>query len=647
MENSVQPSVQASYAFGDFRLDPVERLLLRGQERVELPPRVFDTLLILVQSGGRLIEKAEFMRQVWPDSIVEENNLSQAIYLLRKILHDGDNGGRYIETVPKRGYRFVAPVRTLPAESATPSTDQSPRPPSAFFSDPPVTAATLPVSERLRTRWLLGSGAFLLVALVVIVMLRNRWQIHQSAQFDGEPIRSVAVLPLLNLSSDAEQEYFADGMTDELITDLARVRELKVVSRTSVMQYKGVRRPLPQIGRELGVDAVIEGSVLRSGDHVRITAQLIRTATDTHIWAQSYEAGLKDVLSLQARIAEAITTQVKLSLTSAELDRLHAARPVNPEAYDAYIRGRYLWNRRNVAGFEKAISYFNQAIEKDPNFALAYSGLADSDILLSLDTLDPGLLPAAKTAAEKALQLDDGLAEVHTSVAAVRIFQDWDWGGAETEFRRALELNPNYAPAHHWYGNILLGPLGRHDEAIAELKRAQDLDPLSLIINTDLGFAYYLARQYDRAFAQYQSVVAMDGKFVPVHRNLRKYYAEKEMYDDWIQEMAADFILAGNPRLAEISRKLYAKGGFRAVTSEFAASRGTMATNSEVPEGGSFCSAAEGYAELQATRQALAALEKCYQKREPGMIYLKVDPVWDGLRSEPAFQKLEHGMGLQ
>jgi TolB-like protein/DNA-binding winged helix-turn-helix (wHTH) protein len=641
--------VKPSYQFGCFHLDPSDRALLRGDERLELPPRVFDTLLALVQNSGRLVEKDELMRTVWPNTVVEENNLSQAVYLLRKVLQDGENGTRYIETIPKRGYRFVARVHQSGTEAESGMLDRSSQVQlepaggnSGKNGSSPSRIRALP-----KSRWVVWCMAGLVGALAALLVVQaERWRDRQKNQSDSESIRSVAVLPLQNLSNDPEQEYFADGMTDALITDLAQVRQLKVVSKTSIMQYKGVHRPLPQIGRELGVDAVVEGSVLRSGDRVRITAQLIRTATDRHIWAKAYEGDLKNVLSLQALVAEAITGEVKLSLTPAERDRFRAGRPVSPEAYEAYLRGRYFWNRRDVGGFQKAIEYFNQAIKKDPSFALAYSGLADCDTLLALDTLDPGLMAAAKAAATKALELDDGLAEAHTSLAAVRIFLDWDWSGAEFELKRALDLNPNYAPAHHWYGTILLGPLGRHEEAIAELKRAQALDPLSLIINADLGYAYYLARQDDSAFTQYQKVLAMDENFVPVHHDLLRYYAHKKMYDAWLQEAVADSLLAGDPERAKAFKRLYANGGFQGVMSKMAGSRGTLEAGAGGSRG-SFCTAAEAYAALQATHRALVALEQCYADREPGLLYLKVDPAWDSLRSEPDFQALEHRMGLQ
>src|SRR5271165_1903085 len=538
--------VRHLYEFGPFVLDPGERLLRHGVARMELPPRAFDTLLVLVENSGRLLEKDALMRTVWRDTVVEENNLSQVVYLVRKALRDGEDGARYIETVPKRGYRFVGEVRELETRpgngnghnggaglstassfstgnqleastsAAVVATDSAaggdfPAASTIGVNGSKISATKSGAASAARRAWIYGLVGGLAIVAVGALLQGATWK-HRVEEESG-PIRSVAVLPMQNLSNDPGQEYFVDGMTDELITDLAQIRELKVVSKTSIMQYKGTRIPLPEIGRQLGVDAVVEGSVLRSGDRVRITAQLIRTATDRHIWARAYDGDLKDVLSLQARVAEAITSQVKLNLTTEESGRLRRARPVNPEAFDVYLRGRYMWNERNVEGFRSAIGFFNQAIEKDPDFALAYSGLADCHTLLTLYGDDAANMTEAQTAAEKALQLDGTLAEAHTSLAAVEILHGWDWQDAEREFQRAIALNPNFAQAHHWYGNLLLGPEGRHDEAIAELQRAQELDPLSLIIQADTGFAYFLAGSYEPALKAYKKVLAANPNF--------------------------------------------------------------------------------------------------------------------------------------
>jgi TolB-like protein/DNA-binding winged helix-turn-helix (wHTH) protein len=683
-------TVKHLYGFGPFVLDPVERLLLHGAARMELPPRAFDTLLVLVENNGRLLEKDALMRTIWRDTVVEENNLSQVVYLLRKALRDGEDGSRYIETVPKRGYRFVAGVREIESEEGKSgagkhegvngkgsglgwdvglSTTSSPAsnhhgeslvasvapkegsPPYADFH--PASGSNgngfhsqTPDSAR-RRGWIQGvMGGLALVALVALLEGAN-WKQKWFGDADPDLIRSVAVLPLQNLSNDPNQEYFVDGMTDELITDLAQIRELKVVSKTSIMQYKATRTPLPEIGRELGVDAVVEGSVLRSGDRVRITAQLIRTSTDRHIWAAAYDGDLKDVLSLQARVAEAITNQVKLNLTAEESGRLRRGRAVNPEALDFYLRGRYAWNQRNVEGFHKGIEYFNQAIEKDPYFALAYSGLADCQTLLVLFGDDPTGMSDAKTAAEKALQLDGTLAEAHTSLAAVRILHDWDWTGAEQEFQRALELNPNSAQAHHWYGNLLLGPEGRHDEAISELHRAQELDPLSLIINADVGYAYYLAGRYDLALQAYQKVLATNPNFLPVHFYLLQYYKQAGEYDLWLKESMEDARLADSPGYAQALQQVYAHGGYRAVMEELAKPGGSseLARNQDIRVDA--CLSAEANVVLGRNSAALNALDNCYRAAEPALLYLKVDPAWTKLRGEPRFQDLLHRLGLQ
>jgi TolB-like protein/DNA-binding winged helix-turn-helix (wHTH) protein len=671
-------AVKCLYEFGPFVLDPGERLLRHGVARMELPPRAFDTLLVLVENNGRLLEKDELMRAVWGDTVVEENNLSQVIYLLRRALRDGEDSVRYIETVPKRGYRFVTEVREFePEEGKGESRGGIPR-----FSSPWASAPTYPhgslatpaaagsssareegdlpasgddedVSERrggnsaTRRGWLQGLLGGLAIVTVLALLQGAGWKQRLFGEADINPIRSVAVLPLQNLSNDPTQEYFVDGMTDELITDLAQIRELKVVSKTSIMQYKGTRTPLPQIGRDLGVDAVVEGSVLRSGDRVRITAQLIRTATDRHIWAEAYDGDLKDVLGLQARVAEAITSQVKLNLSAEESGRLRRAPTVNPEAFDLYLRGRYAWNQRNLESFGKAVEYFNQAIVKDPNFALAYSGLADSYTLLALYGEGATGMTNAKAAAEKALQLDGSLAEAHTSLAAVKVLHDWDWQGAEQEFHRAIELNPNFAQAHHWYGNLLLGPEGRHDEAIAELERAQQLDPFSSIIKADTGFAHFLAGHYDLALQAYQRVLATNPNFVPVRFYLSKYYRRTGQYDLWLKESVEDYRLAGLSGLAGSLQELYAQGGFRAVMEEMAKPRGASKLAAFKDLRLDSCATAEADVVLGRNGAALDALEECHRASETALIYLKVDPVWTNIRPEPRYQELLRRLHLQ
>lgn len=521
-----------------------------------------------------------------------------------------------------------APSSAIPAVSADPVPDI---PPSA----PEIPQTPAPAFHSSHTRWLVSAG------ILMLLLAGSAFTWKRLVAATDQPIRSIAVLPLQNLSSDTNQEYFADGMTDELITDLAQVRELKVVSKTSVMSYKGTHKPLPQIGRELGVDAVVEGSILRSGDQVRITAQLIRAASDRHLWAQAYEGDLRNALALQARVAEAITDEVRLNLSAEERGRFHSSRSYDPEAYDLYLRGRYAFQRRTEQAFYEAINYFKQAAAKDPEFPLAYAGLSDCDSLLALNGEGYSWVAEANGDARKALSLDGTLAEAHTSLAAAEVL-DWKWAEAEEEFRRALDLNPNNAQAHQWYGNLLLGPLGRNQEAIAELQRALELDPLSLIVNTDLGYAYYLAGDDDSAYHQYQKVLAIDSSFIPVHYDLKLYYEHRGMYDQEIQELIADYRLTGNFAGADIIRQLSRDPHkfFEAMV----AAGGPMGP----PTGdkGSFATSVTAYVQSGKKPEALVALQKAYERREPYMLFIKADPTLASLHNEPAFQELERKVGL-
>ena len=528
---------------------------------------------------------------------------------------------RVLIEIPLRSYKTVFEFRQA----------------AAALPDQPTTENTTRKPRHAPWPWLAGLVAATLLAVGVWL---NRGR-GGSSPPDSGPIRSLAVLPLQNLSNDPAQEYFADGMTDELITNLAQLRGLKVVSRTSTVQYKATREPLPQIGRELGVDAVIEGSVLRSGSRMRITTQLIRAATDTHLWAHSFEGDLRDILSLQAQVADAITVAVKLSLTSAERQRLRSTRSVDPAAHDAYLRGRYHLNRRDTQGFEQAIGYFNESLEKDPSFALAYAGLADCYTLLSFEGNTPGASAKARAAAVKALALDDGLAEPHTSLAGIDVFE-WNWSDAEKEFQRALALNPNYALAHHWHGNLFLSPLGRHAEAIAELQRARDLDPLSLAVQTDLGFAYFFAGQYDAALAQYRKVLAADPSFAPVHWVLERYYLEREMYGQAAREIAEVLTQSGYAETARLVKEAYAAGGGQELLRFMATAKGP---DGKLRFGHEYVALA--YMQLGRKKPALAALEQAFRSHESNLIRLKGDPSWNKLRSETEFHKIERRIGVQ
>ncbi len=488
---SVPASTSKIVQFGVFELD-LQRAELRKQGvKVKLQEQPLKVLQLLLESPGQVVGREQIRTRIWPaNTFVEfDQGLYSAMARLRDTLGDSSDSPRFIETVARRGYRFIAPVVEPIAATVT-------EPATGTESEiQPKTAA-------LR-RWIgsllagLLGGALLLGIVLGLNIAGSRDWLHSRTT----PIRSIAVLPLENLSGDPEQEYFAEGMTDELITDLAQLPYLQVISRTSVMHYKNTKKTLPEIARELNVDAVLEGTVERSNNYVRIRVQLIRAGDDRHLWAASYDRELRDVLILESQAAQDIASEVRINLTSTEQGRIGRAHSVNSEALEAYLKGRYHWNKRSADGLRKAERYFQEAIEKDPNYAPAYAGLADTYILFAnFNLAAPGwAYPRAKEMAFKAIQIDSTLAEAHTSLAALNASYDWNWSGAEQEFRRAIELNPSYATAHHWYAEDLLIRIGRQQEALAEIERARQLDPLSLQINAVQGRILGLTNQNDKA----------------------------------------------------------------------------------------------------------------------------------------------------
>jgi TolB-like protein/Flp pilus assembly protein TadD len=459
-------------------------------------------------------------------------------------------------------------------------------------------------------------------------------------------IDSLAVLPLENLSHDPEQEYFADGMTEELTTTLGQIEALRVISRTSVMRFKGVRPPggLPEIARQLKVDAVVEGSVLRSGERVRITAQLIDARTDRHLWAQSYERDLRDVLSLQGEVAQAIANEIKIKVTPQEQVRLARTRSVSPEAHEAYLKGHYYCDLRTEEGLKKGIEYFQRAIEKDPRWAEAYAGLAESYGLLTSWGFMAAreAYPRAKAAALKALELDGTLAEAHAELGMVSNEYDWDWASAEKEYKRAVELNPGYAGTHKAYAEYL-SEMGRHNEAIAEIKRAQELDPLSLMINTLVGYVFFHARRYDEAIAQYRRTLELSAGFYPAHLFLAGAYEQEKLYDEAMSEyQKAAALQGGGPRVAAGLARGYAAAGRRTEALKIISQLMELSKRRPVSSYG----IAEAYTALGDFDQAFAWLEKAYEEHPYELCYLKVDPTNDPLRSDPRFQDLLRRMNF-
>jgi len=592
---------------------------------VALTGKAFDVLLVLLRSRGEVVTKDDLIAQVWPDTVVEDGNLGRNISRLRKALDESPDEHRYIVTLARSGYRFVADVRERREENGNGGLTRA--------ADPPRP------SRATRWPWVAGwatAGTMLLAGLAVLNTPNWRALLPRG---HARPIHSLAVLPLANLTGDSGQDYLADGITEDLITELAEIKPLQVTSRTSVMQYKGARKPLKQIARELNVEAVLEGAAMRSGNRMHITAQLIRTDSDTHVWARSYDGDLRDVLDFESQVSRAIAREVAVQLDP----RVDAhARPVSAEAYELYLKGRYFWNQRSPESVAKAADYFRKAIEKDPAYAPAYAGLADSCDLRALDIPHPlVLLAEAKAAATHATQLDDRLPEAHTSLAGEKVLGEWDWAGADREFQRALAIDPRYAPAHHWYATLYLAPLGRVDEAIAEAKKAVDLDPLSLIYNTDLGWMYALARRYDPAEERLKQVLEMDPHFIPAQYRLAGIYEARRIYGASVDMLAKIAISMGDPGAAASVERDYAASGYRGYVLQ------RLRHHRKLHGGDTGYGVAVMHLELGEKRPALDALRIAFAQHDSPMIFLKVDPVFDPLRADPGFQALERGVGLR
>ncbi len=511
----------------------------------------------------------------------------------------------------------------------------------------PAPTSTSPApSSSSRLGWRVAPAIGIVGVIAIIVGLRPaRWRAPVADQAGSPRISSLVVLPLANLSHDSEQEYFADGMTEELITDLAKIATLRVISRTSAMRYKGSQKPLSQIAQELKVDAIIEGSVLRSGERVRITAQLIQAATDRHLWAESYEGDLHDVLTLQSQVARAVANEIKVKVTPLEQARLATVPPVNPAAHEAYLKGRFYWNRLDEANLKRGIAYFEQAIAQDPGYAPAYSGLADSYFRLvnAANALSPSeAYPKGKKAAEEALRLDSTLAEGHASLAMLRFNYEWDWSGADQEFKRAIELNPSYAPAHHFYAHFLMA-MGRVDESLAECKKALESDPLDLGISLHQGWHYYYARQPDRAIEYTRKALELYPNAAMGHWYLGQAYEQKGIFPDAITELRKAATLSGNrPLFLSFLAHAYGLAGKRSEAMAILHELAGQSSHHYV----SAYSVATVYAGLGDRDQTFAWLRKAIDERSPYLIYLKTEPRLDPLRADPRFADLLRRLGL-
>lgn len=566
------------YEFGPFRLDAGGRLLFRDGERLALTPKAVELLVVLVEAQGNPVGKEDLLKKVWPDTIVEEGSLTSHVSLLRKALGDSD-GQQFIETIPKRGYRFVGQVKAAAEET-----------------------------RRAADR----------------VML--------------------AVLPFENLSGGEKHDYFSEGLTEEMISQLARLNpeRLGVIARTSAMQYKSTTKTIQQIGRELGVSHVLEGSVRRAAGRVRITAQLIQVADESHLWAETYERNLGDILKIQSEVSQAVAREVRVKLTPREQRRLSAIHEVFPAAYEAYLQGRHLWNRRTEDGMRKSILHYEVAIRRHSDYAMAYVGLADSYVMLACRGMAPAkeTFLKAKVAARKALELDCDLADAHGSLAHVRL-HDWDWEKLEEDFQRAIELNPAEAIVYYWFGEFLMSR-GRPEEAIAVTRRAHEIDPLSPVIGASLGMILYLARRYDEATATLQHTQAIHPDHFLPYLRLGYVQVQQRKFDEAIRAMQTAVSLAdrSTETLAALAIAYAAAGNMKEAD--------PILAELERPAGRRYVlpyNIAKIYSAARKPEEAFDSLETAYNEGNPDLIELNSEPIFDSIRNDPRFSDLMRRVG--
>ena len=630
--------------FGDgFELDLRAYELRRSGQSLKLERIPMELLRLLLEHPGQLVTREQIVERIWGKEVFVDtgNSINAAIRKVRQVLEDDSEQPRFVQTVTGMGYRFIAPVYTRGESPVEVPTDETATPLTG-----PILSEIDSAQEKSRPRrW----GTVLAIAIVLVALAGAYFRWFRPRVRSQALIRTmIAVLPFENLTGDATQDYFCDGLTEEMISQLGRLdaKRVGVIGRTSVMHYKHNSEALDKIGRELGVQYVLEGSVRRDSDRVRITAQLIQVKDQTHLWAQEYDRELQDLLVLQGEIARRISDEIQVALGDRKPIQPQGQAPLSPrsyEAYDVYLKGQYFWNKRTPEGFQRAIDYFQQAIAKDPNYARAYAGLADSYALMGGYSNAPQteFMPKARAAASRAVELDDNLPEAHTAWALIVQNYDWDWRTAEKEYRRAIELNPNYATAHHWYAEHLMW-LGRFDEALQESERARQLDPLSLIIASDNGAILYYSRQYDRAIQQFRAVREMDPNFSRAGM-IRHVYAQKGMFSYALAEIEKGRRVNGDrPWFWSESAYVYGRTGQQAQAR--LALEKLKALNREHPIDPVMF--VESYIGMNNKDQAFIWLERAYAQHSNSMITLKVDPIYDPLRSDPRFQDLMRRVGL-
>jgi TolB-like protein/DNA-binding winged helix-turn-helix (wHTH) protein/Tfp pilus assembly protein PilF len=661
--------LQQSIRFGeDFALDLRPRRLRRGSRVLKLERIPLEILLLLLEHPGEIVSRDEIVTRVWGNDVFldTDNSIRGAIRKVRQVLKDDPETPRFIQTVTGRGYRFIAPVISSEEghSSGAPGTEASTVPtgarnlvseldsrlrrsgPSLLDQGKRQIAGQSPGTE---TAFGLGGGrartwlyiALSSLAVVCLASLVGFWGWRRASKAPSAFRRKIvlAVLPFDNLSRDPDQEFFSEGLTEEMIAQVGKLNrdQLTVVARSSVAKYRASALAAKEIGRELNADYLVQGSVRRSSDRVRITVQLIQVPDQTDVWTESYDRELNDVLAVQDSVVRSIASQIHIALTEEQEKRLATPRQISPEAYEAYLKGRYYWNKRTGESMQKAEQYFQQAIDNDPTYAAAYSGLADCDSGLTWHGFNSPAeaLPKAYAAAHKAIEISPESAEAHASLG-LAMSHRWDWAGAEAEFKRALQLDPQYANAHHWYGDYL-SMQRRHDEALAAAKRALELDPLNLMISTWVGLRYYTARDYSRAIEQNRDSVELDPNFAAAHLLLGEDYVQAGMHREGVSELKTAASLSGGSPLytAQVAVALAAAGrtgeALRIAHELEAVSRKRYVS----PYG-----LAQIYAALNKNEDAFKWLHAAFDDHAVWMGYLAVDPVFDRYRSDDRFKEL-------
>ena len=642
--------------FGVFEVDLKACELRKHGLRLKLPEQPFQVLVVLLEKPGEIVTREELRNRLWPsDTFVDfDHGLNNAVMRLREVLGDSSENPRFVETIPRRGYRFIAPVKgsAFPVPTTSDSEVESGLVPIEAMSQL-VQGATLEATSQpasIRRQPSTTRLAIWITAILTVVGLLGAVLIHYSRVGANKTSqarnKSLIVLPIENLSGDKDQEYFADGMTDDLIANLAKIRSLRVISRSTAMAYKGTRKPLSQIASELNVDAVFEGTVLRVGNRVRITAELVQVSTDRHLWAETYESQMGDILALQNRVSSAIVNEIRINLTPEDQERLARNPAVAPEGYENYLKGRYYWNKRSDENLTRAIGYFEEATHQDPQYALAYAGLSDCYAIISPEIF--GTMPAAdaapkaKAAALRALEIDPKLSEAETSLATVKFNYDWDWSAAAAGFAKSIQDNPSYATAYQRYSLYLMA-MGRPEDSVEQINKARELDPLSISINFSLGWRFYMARQYDRAIEQLRNTLEMDPSYELPHLVLGLSYAQKGNFGLAIPELRKAVELShGTPLMTSALANAYARSGNKAEAERLLADLITESKKQYV----SPYYFAVVYVGLGKPEEAIDWLEKAFADRSNGLVFLKVEPELDDLRSNPRFVVLQQKLNF-